>query len=145
MQAAQRKIGLDMIEGRFIETDDVGVAAFMIGVATGTFPILNAVDAAVKSLPLLDIGADRLMAVHAERALGDVVEHGVAFGAVIFDVRMGCDHRPRHHQPLHRLGATMGRPSDERQRERDDAESRCAEAGLTGRAHEAALNRHGQR
>ena len=97
MQTAQGKVGPGMIESRLIQADYVSIAAFVIGMAIGAFPIPHVVDPAMIALYLLDIGVDSLMAVETKPALRNVIEHGVALGAVVLEFHVAGDHRPRHH------------------------------------------------
>ncbi len=65
VRAFQGEIGLLMIEGIRIEMDDVGIAAYMFGVANLASQLLDVFDAAVESPFVIDIRLDLLMAVEA--------------------------------------------------------------------------------
>ena len=82
-----------VLEARFVELDDVGRAAFMIGVAgaaSGT--LLLTMHASL----LLQIDVDIFVAIDAQTILRVLVEWQVATLALFLNLRMATNHLPGH-------------------------------------------------
>ena len=100
MLAAQLEIGLRVIELRFVEHDDFGAAASVVGMATAALPLL---ESAVVAAAGLDVGRHRLVAVEAELWLRGAVEADMAVLAGAFEVGVPLNDRPRHDGRLQTL------------------------------------------
>jgi hypothetical protein len=95
--AAQRKIGLRMVEGVDVEHDDPGVAALVLGMATTA---LRCNFFAVKATMIADIISNLFVTGQAHAWLRGLVKRDMTLVAVVFDFGVRLYHRPRHDQTL---------------------------------------------
>lgn len=92
-----------MIECRFVQAQDVGAAAFMIGMACGTRVVPDSIGPAVKPGAPGCITCDVLVAVEAKLILLRAFEWFVTCRTLIFDIRMPTDDLAGHDQRLNSL------------------------------------------
>jgi hypothetical protein len=92
----QFKICEAVVECRFIQADDVGVTADMIGVAHGALHVFYVGGQTVKTLLRPDISADIFVAVHAKLALSGFIEPLVARRTLGLEIRMIGNHFAGH-------------------------------------------------
>lgn len=96
--AFEFKISAGVIEGVAIETENVGTATFVIGVALLACQRGLMLELAVKAALIGDIGGDDIVALHAQLILRLLGERGVALAAIVFQFRVRLDQFTRHQQ-----------------------------------------------
>lgn len=96
MRAVQGIVGLGVIEKFFVEQDDLGITALMVGMARTAGRIANLVGAAMVTLARLDVGIDFLMAVQAKGILGGFAKTLVATGALALFFGVALDELAWH-------------------------------------------------
>lgn len=74
MKTAQEKVGLGVIERVFVQEDNIGVPAFMIGMTADAVLTVDVGYSAVEAPSLLDVSGDLLVTDKAEITLVDAVE-----------------------------------------------------------------------
>jgi hypothetical protein len=99
----QWEISEPMVESCGIETDDVGGAALMVGMATRASIVARLGGEAVKSRARTQILSDLRMAIEAQVALLLALEADVTRRALPFVLGMARDDGPRHHEALEAL------------------------------------------
>ena len=99
-----------MVEAFLVETDESCIAALVLGVAALALTLR---ETAVESGGSSHIGADVLMAVHAQTRLSAAIEAHVAFAAIGFQLRMSVDELARHQGGLKALGCSHARAHGE--------------------------------
>ena len=104
MLAAQRVVGLRVIELGLVEFDDARCAAPVVGMATAAGLRLVA---AVKTRALTHVLPHFLVAIHAQPVLRRTVEAQMAFRAIVFPLGVALDQvaRPQHRLDVLRPGA----------------------------------------
>jgi len=117
--AAQRVVRRIVREGARVESDDVGVASLVLGVADAALRRTHRWRPAVEAGLGANVRRDRLVVVaaEAERILLRSLEGGVALRAVGLEVRVRLRDRARHDEPLERLRPSGCRGEPETQRE----------------------------
>ena len=89
-----------MIEALGVESDDVGRAALVLGVARRAGPIANRLVPPVKAPPPVHVRRDVCVARTAQTALRALVERLVTLGALALEVRVLGDDVTGHNQRL---------------------------------------------
>jgi hypothetical protein len=88
MCAKQRHVGKPMIQGLFVEHDDLRVPPFMLHMAGLALDISNLRRASVKTAPVLNIPIDVFVAREAPGLLRTLVERLMAGAARRFELLM---------------------------------------------------------
>lgn len=117
--ASERKIGLLMVENRFVDRRDMFGPSLVFRMAVLAFPLLHL--SAVKALLALHILADHFVAIQAKTGLRCLVESFMAFCAIVFPFRMALNDLARHQRRLETIspctpripGACEGNPDDD--------------------------------
>ena len=74
MRAEQSEVGVAVIEGKLVELQDVGVAAFMIGVTAVTGAFTGSTEAAVKAGTGVNVGRNLFVTIKTQFALLTTLE-----------------------------------------------------------------------
>jgi len=96
-----------MLEISFIERDDIGVTAFVFGVAVGALPAFRLPVQAVKALPGLAIGRDVFVTVCTQFALLGALKRHMARLALGLNFNVTLNDLARHDQRL-KLSVCVG-------------------------------------
>lgn len=103
MLAHQLEIREGMVKGRFVEPQDVSVAALVFGVACRAGAVTNIGRPAVKACTGIRISRHVLVAFETKPILRRAIKPLMARGAFGFDVGMPFDNRAGHYQRLNGL------------------------------------------
>lgn len=106
MPAKQFEICRRMIKFILVQTENICVTTFMIGMTCGALVDLGGVRFAMKTCPAADISGDVLVTIEAERSLFRPVEALVAGGALELDFGMSEKNFAGHHQGLEGLSVS---------------------------------------
>jgi hypothetical protein len=85
-----------VIERLAVELDDVGISSLVIGMTVVAFLFCGIRLAPVKPLARRAIGSNVLVAIDAAPRLGSSRERFVTFVALLLELGMSLDYRPRH-------------------------------------------------
>lgn len=108
MVADEREIGPVMIEALPVESHDIGIAAFVVGMASEAGTTAGLPVAAMKAQLHFDVGRDVLVAIEAQGALFVAIEGLVTSLAIGLELRVTLDDFTGHDQGLD-LGIGNGR------------------------------------
>jgi hypothetical protein len=114
---AQRKVGVAVVEGVAIETDDVCAAAPVLAMTFSAGGAFDTTGPTVEAGTGLEIRSNRVVTVETEAHLGIGAPFLVALSAVSFDVCVAFDHRTGHDQglPVGSAGVACEKQRGERQ------------------------------
>jgi hypothetical protein len=98
----QSEVGGVVVERIAIESHDVGPATRVLRMAVTAFRALGRRSSPVKALPAFDVGAHIVVTLETQPTLGLLAKRLVALAAILLDVGMCGDHRPRHDERLER-------------------------------------------
>ena len=108
----QGEIGPVVVERVAIETDDVGISAFMLGVAGGAFDLGDSGRTPVKAHHCLNVVTNLGMTAQTELALLFSRERLMTVRALVLVLGMPLDDGARHKHALEYLGACFPRQPD---------------------------------
>ncbi len=98
VDALERKVGFFVVEGVFVQQNDVCIPAFMLGVTMFTLRLYRPGQATMESGFVVDVIENVLMivAVHTQMTLSFFIGCVMAFVTLLFKFFMGLDDRPGH-------------------------------------------------
>lgn len=115
MCATQREIRVRVVEGFLVETGNVRITTFVIGVAVPAFLVLSRRRKAMESTLRLHVSGDSLVTVKAKPGLIRLFELGVALDAFALDFLVTGNDFAWHYQCLERLPHRWRRKSGPRE------------------------------
>lgn len=107
MSSVQWKVGKTMVEGVFVEQDNIGAAPLVVCVTADAVRLHDIRGLAVKADSSLQVLRDILVAVEAQGVLLGLRKGHMAAAAVGLKLRMTSDYRPRHHEFLDLEGVNV--------------------------------------
>lgn len=110
--ADQLEVRERVVESCCIQNDHVGIPAFVLRVTFAALLGFRVRVFAVEAGRCLNIGRDRLVAIHAEISLRAFVKHLVTGAALRFYVCVICNHLARHDERLNILCTGIGDGKD---------------------------------
>jgi hypothetical protein len=95
-----------MIEPVLVQPDDLSIPAFVIGMTLTTILFACGLVFAMESGWFRYVGSYVLVAVEAQLLLRRILQTGMALMAILLQILMSGDHRPRHEQffKIERIG-----------------------------------------
>ena len=96
--AGKNEIGQLVVEAGLVQTNDVGVPAFMIRMAVSARPPIGASIFTVKTETVIYVSGDIFVAIEAQRSLLRPLERLVTGITVFFEFGMPFDDFAGHHQ-----------------------------------------------
>lgn len=100
MPAEQSEVRVVVIEARFVEPDDVGIPAFMIGMTSYAVPVSSCAEQTVISRSAIDVPGHVFMTIQTKRRLLFAMKRGVAVITFALDLRVAFDDLAGHYQRL---------------------------------------------
>jgi hypothetical protein len=114
--ADEPEISEVVLKRRLVELHNIGIAAFMIGMARSAALVEGAIMHAVEATSTVNIGCNFFVAVEAKRALLGTLEGLVTETAFGFVVRMTLDYVARHDQRFNLGRGSLGNHKNHRHR-----------------------------
>ena len=120
MRGLEWKICLVMIEGTFVQQNDLEIATFMIGMAGLALTGLDVAHFSMESFLLVHISANFLVTVQAQTVVLFLGERGMALFAIFFVFRMALNQRPGHGREIQSGNTFTGERKKAHPGEQDD-------------------------